>query len=104
MILTTTPGIEGQRITAYHGIVFGEVIIGTGFLRDISASISDMFGFRSDEYESVLVPARENAVYEMVQRAYEKDANAVVGIKIDYEVLGGNMLMVAASGTAVTVE
>ncbi len=104
MLLTTTPTIDGRRITAYHGIVFGEVITGTGFVRDISASISDLFGLRSSEYENVLGPARENAIYEMTQQAFEKGANAVVGVKVDYEVLSGNMLMVSVSGTAVTAE
>lgn len=103
MIITTTPNVEGKKITAYHGIVFGEVVLGVNFVQNFSAGITNFFGGRSDEYEKVLLPAREKAIYEMTQRAYEQEANAVVGVKIDYEVLGGSLLMVAVSGTAVTV-
>lgn len=106
MIVTTTPSIEGKRIVAYKGIVFGEVISGVDFVKDFAASLSNIFGGRSNSYESELVSARENAIREMEQRAEAIGANAVVGVDIDYEVLGANngMLMVTASGTAVVVE
>ncbi|MBP3603023.1 MAG: putative heavy metal-binding protein [Lachnospiraceae bacterium] len=106
MIITTTPSVEGKRIVEYKGIAFGEVISGVNFVRDIAASLSNVFGGRSRSYEEELVNARENALREMEQRAMQMGANAVVGVDIDYEVLGADngMLMVTASGTAVTVE
>ncbi len=106
MISTTTTSIEGKRIVEYRGIVFGEVISGVNFVRDIAASFSNFFGGRSNSYEQELVQARENALREMEQRAASLGANAVVGVDIDYEVLGADngMLMVTASGTAVVVE
>lgn len=106
MITTTTPTIEGKRIVEYKGIVFGEVIAGVNFTKDFAASLTNFFGGRSASYEGELIEARENAIREMETRAMRLGANAVVGVKIDYEVLGqgGNMLMVTASGTAVVVE
>ena len=103
MILTTTPTIEGRTIVEYRGVVFGEVIEGVNFLRDFAASIRNVVGGRSGSYEEELVNARNNAIRELESRAYQVGADAVVGIDIDYEVLGanGNMLMVTASGTAV---
>ena len=103
MILTTTPSVEGHIITEYKGVVFGEVISGVNFLRDFAASIRNIVGGRSMSYEEELIAAREQAMQEMSQRAAQLGADAVVGIDIDYEVLGENngMLMVTASGTAV---
>ena len=106
VILTTTPSIEGKRITAYHDIVFGEVVSGVDFVKDFTAGLSNIFGGRSGAYEDELLHARSEALEELRRRAAELGANAVVGVDIDYEVLGANngMLMVTASGTAVTVE
>ena len=105
MIITTTPSVEGYRITGYYGIVFGEVITGINFLRDFGAGIRNLVGGRSAGYEEELLTARTAALAELEQRAMELGAHAVVGVDMDYEVLGqGNMLMVTASGTAVTVE
>ena len=106
MIITTTPSVEGRRIVEYRGIVFGEVVSGVNFVRDIAASVSNFFGGRSGSYEEELVQARQNALIELEQRAIDRGANAVVGVDIDYEVLGtdNGMLMVTASGTAVVVE
>jgi uncharacterized protein YbjQ (UPF0145 family) len=103
MILTTTPAIEGRTITEYKGVVFGEVISGVNFLRDLAASIRNIVGGRSASYEEELITARTQAMQEMSDRASRLGADAVVGIDIDYEVLGenGGMLMVTASGTAV---
>ena len=103
MILTTTPTIEGQTITEYRGVVFGEVIVGVNFLKDFAASIRDFIGGRSGTYEKELIAARDSAMNEMRQRAMAMGADAVVGIDVDYEVLGreGGMLMVTVSGTAV---
>lgn len=106
MIITTTPSIEGKKIIEYKGIVFGEVISGIDFIKDFAAGISNFFGGRSGTYEQELMAARENAIREMEQRAYSMGANAVVGVDVDYEVLGANngMLMVTVSGTAVRIE
>lgn len=106
MITTTTPTVEGRRITEYRGIVFGEVVSGVNFVKDIAASFRNFFGGRSGSYEDELIVARQNAIAEMEQRAAQLGANAVVGVDIDYEVLGADngMLMVTASGTAVIVE
>ena len=105
MILTTTPTVEGKQIVNYHGVVFGEVIAGVNFVRDFFAGVRNIVGGRSSSYEDELTQARETAMRELEHRAMEKGANAVVGIDLDYEVLGENngMLMVTASGTAVTV-
>ena len=103
MILTTTPTIEGRTIREYKGVVFGEVISGVNFLRDFAATIRNIVGGRSGSYEEELVNARNQAMDELTDRAARLGADAVVGIDIDYEVLGENngMLMVTASGTAV---
>ena len=106
MILTTTPAIDGHTIREYKGVVFGEVITGVNFLKDFAASIRNFVGGRSESYEGELVEARQKAMDEMAQRARSLGANAVVGIDIDYEVLGADngMLMVTASGTAVIID
>jgi uncharacterized protein YbjQ (UPF0145 family) len=103
MIVTTTPTIEGKQIKEYKGVVFGEVISGVNFIKDFSAGLSNFFGGRSETYEDELIQARESAMKEMQQRAFQLGANAVVGVAVDYEVLGANngMLMVTVSGTAV---
>jgi uncharacterized protein YbjQ (UPF0145 family) len=103
MILTTTPTVEGRSIVEYKGVVFGEVISGVNFIRDIKASIRNIIGGRSGSYEEELIKARTQALDEMADRAIRLGADAVVGIDIDYEVLGqdNGMLMVTASGTAV---
>ena len=105
MIVTTTTSVEGHSITRYHGIVFGEVITGVNMFRDMFAGLRDIVGGRSAGYEKELTEAREEALREMEQRASQLGADAVVGVDIDYEVLGGenSMLMVTASGTAVSL-
>ncbi|MCU0917070.1 MAG: heavy metal-binding domain-containing protein [Planctomycetes bacterium] len=106
MILTTTPNIEGTRITQYHGVVTGEAIVGANIFRDIMAGIRDIVGGRSGAYENAFRQAREIAFAEMEQDAAALGANAVVGIDIDIETVGsqGGMLMVSISGTAVTIQ
>lgn len=106
MIVTTTPSIEGKCITRYCGVVAGEAILGANVFKDFFAGIRDIVGGRSGTYERELQKAREIALRELEQRAAEAGANAVVGVDLDFEVLGqGNgMLMVSASGTAVVVE
>lgn len=103
MITTTTPSVEGRRITAYHGIVVGEAILGANVFRDIFAGITDIIGGRSGAYEEELGRARAVALKEMEDHARELGANAVVGVDLDYEVIN-NMLMVSASGTAVSLD
>lgn len=102
MIVTTTPSVEGHRISAYHGVVVGEAILGANVFRDIFAGITDIIGGRSGAYEQSLGEARETALRELQERAASVGANAVVGVDLDYEVIN-NMLMVSASGTAVTL-
>lgn len=102
MIVTTTPSVEGQSITQYHGVVVGEAILGANVFRDIFAGITDIIGGRSGAYEQELGRARDIALSELEDRARQKGANAVVGVDLDYEVIN-NMLMVSASGTAVTL-
>ena len=106
MIVTTTPSVEGKKIVEYKGIVFGEVISGVNMVKDMMAGLTNIFGGRSNTYETELINARQNALREMEERAARLGANAVVGVDIDYEVLGANngMLMVTASGTAVRCE
>jgi uncharacterized protein YbjQ (UPF0145 family) len=106
MIVTTTPTIEGRRIREYKGIVTGEAILGANLFRDLFAGVRDIIGGRSAAYEKELRRAREVAMAEMEQNAAHVGANAVVGVDLDYEVLGqGNgMLMVSISGTAVVLD
>ena len=106
MLITTTPTIEGKRITRYCGVIAGEAILGANLFKDLFAGIRDLVGGRSATYEKELQRAREIALQELEERAGLLGANAVVGVDLDYEVLGqGNgMLMVSASGTAVVVE
>ncbi len=105
MILSTTPTLEGRPITAYHGVVTGEAILGANVFKDFFAAIRDIVGGRSGAYEAELEKARVIAFDEMTEQARRLGANAIVGIDIDYETIGGqgSMLMVSVSGTAVTV-
>lgn len=103
MIITTTNTIEGRRIEEYLGVVFGEVVAGVNFVKDFTAGLSNFFGGRSGTYEEELINSREQALRELEQRAKALGADAVVGLDVDYEVLGADngMLMVSVSGTAV---
>lgn len=103
MLITTTAIVEGQPVRQYLGIVTGEVISGANIVRDIFASVTDVFGGRSGKYEEVLARSRNQALDEMKAAAAALGGNAVIGVDIDYEVLGkaGSMLMVSVSGTAV---
>ena len=106
MLLTTTNTVEGKRVVHYYGVVSGETIIGANVFRDFFASIRDVVGGRSGSYEEVLREAKETALREMQENARAMGANAVIGVDLDYETVGGSgsMLMVTACGTAVTVE
>lgn len=106
IFLTTTPTFEGRRITRYAGIVTGEAILGANVFKDLFAGLRDLVGGRSATYERELETARNTALDELCQKATQLGANAVVGVDLDYEVLGASngMLMVAASGTAVVIE
>ena len=105
MILSTTPSLEGKTIVEYRGIDVGEAILGANIFKDLFAGIRDIIGGRSGAYEKELARAREIAFEELKERAQALGANAVVGIDIDYEVVGqnGSMLMVSISGTAVVI-
>lgn len=106
MLLTTTNTVEGKRVVHYYGVVSGETIIGANIFRDFFASIRDIVGGRSSSYEQVLREAKATALKELQDEAAALRANAVIGIDLDYETVGGNgsMLMVTASGTAVYLE
>lgn len=106
MIVSTTPSLEGKRITNYYGVVTGETIIGANLFRDFFAGIRDIVGGRASSYEEVLREAKDAALKEMSERAEAMGANAIVGVDLDYETVGSNssMLMVTASGTAVKIE
>ena len=105
MLLTTTPSIEGHPIREYRGIISAETLIGANFVKDVFARITDVFGGRSGSYERVLREGKEAALAELTKEAQRLGANAVVGLKLDYEAVGasGSMLMVVASGTAVVI-
>ncbi len=108
MIITTTDGLEGRRIVTYHGVVTGEAILGANIFKDFFAGIRDIVGGRSGAYEQSLREAKDTAMKEMIAEANKLGANAVIGIDLDYETIsvsgGSSMLMVAASGTAVTYQ
>lgn len=106
MLLTTTNTVEGKRVVHYYGVVSGETIIGANIFRDFFASIRDIVGGRSSSYEQVLREAKATTLKELQDEAAALGANAVIGIDLDYETVGGNgsMLMVTASGTAVYLE
>ncbi|RED47733.1 heavy metal-binding domain-containing protein [Aestuariispira insulae] len=106
MIVTTTDSVEGKSITAYHGIVSGETILGANIVKDFFAGIRDVVGGRSGSYEKVLKDGKDMAMEDMMERARELGANAIIGCDLDYEAIGekGSMLMVIANGTAVTIE
>lgn len=106
MIITTTPQIEGHKIREYRGVIAGEAIVGANIFRDLFAGLRDIVGGRSASYEKELRRAREIALEELEQAARGAGANAVVGVDVDYEVLGqaNGMLMVSVSGTAVVID
>lgn len=106
MIISTTLTIDGHTITQYCGVIAGEVILGANIFKDLFAGVRDLVGGRSATYEKELQRAREMALKELEERAYALGANAVVGVDLDYEVLGksNGMLMVSASGTAVVIQ
>lgn len=105
MIITTGGNIDGRKIVEYKGVVFGEVVTGVNFIKDIAAGFRDFFGGRSGSYENELIKAREEALNEVQDRAARLGANAVIGLKVDYETLGqSGMLMVTCTGTAVYYE
>lgn len=103
MIITTTNSVEGRSVTSYKGIVMGEAIIGANIIKDLFAAVRDVVGGRAGAYEDALRSARQEALREMANRAQALGADAVIGVDIDYEVLGkaGSMLMVTSAGTAV---
>lgn len=105
MLVTTTNTVEGHEIAEYKGIVFGEVVSGMNFVKDFFAGITDTIGGRSGTYEREMQDSRDAAIEEMCERARKMGANAVIGVDIDYHVLGekNGMLMISVSGTAVVL-
>ena len=106
MLISTTSTIEGKNIKEYRGIVFGEVINGVNFIKDFTANITNFIGGRAAEYEEELINTRADAINEMIKRAEKVGANAIIGVKIDYEPMGeaSSMLMDLTSGTADVIE
>lgn len=106
MIITTTNNVDGAEVSEYISICFGEVIAGVNMFKDMAAGVRNIFGGRTKSYEAELTKAREEALSEMRQRAESLNADAVIGVKMDYEVLGSDngMLMVTCSGTAVKLK
>jgi uncharacterized protein YbjQ (UPF0145 family) len=107
MLVTTTPILDGYRVTSYLGMVTGDAIMGANLIKDFMAGVRDLVGGRSAAYERELQRAKEHALDEMVKEARALGANAVIGVDLDYEAIrmsGGSMLMVCATGTAVIVE
>ena len=109
MLLSTTESLDGKKIKEYKGIVFGEVISGINFAKDINAIITNFTGGWSKEYEEELILARTNAINEMIERAKKIGANGIVGIRVDSESItsgeqGQVMMMIVATGTAVVIE
>lgn len=107
MLVTTTPSVEGKRVKKYLGLVSGKAIMGANIFKDFFAGIRDIVGGRSVAYEKELRKAKELAIEEMIQASVALGGNAVIGVDLDYETIGGgsgNMLMVSASGTAVEIE
>lgn len=105
MLITTTNSVEGKKVETYHGVVIGEAIMGANVFKDLFASIRDIVGGRSGSYEAELTKARKIAFDELQREAMMLGANAIIGVDIDYEVVGqnGSMLMVSISGTAVKI-
>jgi len=107
MLVVTTNNIDGKKVTRYFGLVSGEAIMGANIFKDIFAGIRDIVGGRSAAYEKELRTAKDIAISEMMDAARALGANAILGVDLDYETIGGgggNMLMVSSSGTAVFVE
>lgn len=104
MVVTTTPTVEGYKVAQYLGIVAGEVALGTDFVRDFMAQLADFFGSRTAAYEEKLCEAREACIREMSDRASRAGADAIVGVKVDHEILTNGMMLVLCSGTAVKLE
>lgn len=102
MLITTTNSLEGKTIETYHGIVTGEAIMGANVVRDIFASVTDIIGGRSGAYEEKLSEGRQIAIDEMISRAQQLGANAIVGVDLDFETIRDGMMMVVATGTAIT--
>ena len=104
MQIVTTDSIEGKRIAAYKGIVSGDAIVGANFIKDFFAKVTDVLGGRAGGYEKALRGAKEHAMNDMIEQAQSVGANAIIGVDLDYESIGGTMLMVSANGTAVVLE
>lgn len=106
MIITTTPSIEGKKVSKYIGVVSGETILGANIFKDIFAAFRDVFGGRSATYERELKRAKDMALKEMTEQAKGLGANAILAIDFDYETVGGkgSMLLVSVTGTAVVLE
>ena len=104
MIVTTTPAIEGRGVSDYLGVVAAQGVLGVNVFKDVAAGMRNIFGGRSQSYENELASGVSDALVELEKQAAQLGAEAVLGVDIDYEAVGNNMLMISASGTAVTLE
>ena len=103
MIVTATPGIEGRGVSQYLGVVAAQGVLGVNVFKDVAAGMRNIFGGRSQSYENELASGVSDALVELEKQAAQLGAEAVLGVDIDYEAVGNNMLMISASGTAVTL-
>ena len=103
MLITTTNVVEGRPVQEYLGVINAQSIIGANIFKDIFAGLRDVFGGRSKTYERVLEEAKEDALRELTQKAQAMGANGILAVDLDFETVGGSMLMVIATGTAVRI-
>jgi len=101
MIVTTTPIVEGRSVAQYLGVVAAQSVLGVNVFKDVSAGMRNIFGGRAQSYENELASGVSDSLAELEQQAAGLQADAVIGVDIDYEAVGQNMLMISASGTAV---
>ena len=107
MIIATTNYVPGMEVAEYKGLATGEVVAGINVIKDIGAGIRNLFGGRVQGYEDEIIQARAEALKELEARAEEMGANAVIGVRIDFDALGSdgdNMFLVTVTGTAVVVK
>lgn len=104
MIITTTDSVEGKEVAEYLGIVSGEAVMGANIVRDFFAGITDIIGGRSGKYEDKIREGREEALKDLESRAKEMGADAVTGVRADYEEMAEGMLWINVTGTAVKLK
>ena len=107
MILTSANTLENKKIIEYKGLVTGESLIGANIYKDLFSGVRDVVGGRTSRYEEEIQKARDISINSMIEKAERLDANAIIGLKISYDNLGGTMgnkILVTANGTAIKFE